>query len=284
MRLTLAIGALTAILAAPAPAQDSDKTAAERLEKAIYTQQAKGDLDEAIKMYRDVVNSTPERQFAAVAQYRLVMALIQKGDLVEAQREMQHLAFNYSEFKDVISAMVANGRGIPRGPSISLGTLTIENAAGPNQNQQYTHKITGVSLKMPEGFRVGGDTGSSDGGEMVVLEETGTQAFVAVWLKPNEPGNPIAQLKADLEKKPSQRTDYQGWKIRPESVTYRTVSGQQALSAIADYTENGVKNAEYMTWVRSPKSHVFFFGRTTLDQLPAFQRHFEQVLAGAIIP
>ena len=284
MKLTLAIGALTALLAAPAPAQD--KTAAERLEKAIYTQQAKGDLDAAIQMYRDIVNSsTDQRQFAAMAQYRLVMALIQKGDLVDAQREMQHLAFNYSEFKDVISAMAGNLRGVRRGPSVSLGTLTIENSTGPNQNQTYKHKITGVELRMPQGFRVSGDTDSSDGGEMVVLAETGSQAFVAVWLKPNEPGgNPNAQLREDLERKPSMRTDFEGWKIRPESVAYKTVAGQPALSALADFTENGVKNVEYMTWVRSAKNHVFFFGRVLLDKLPAFQQHFDQVLAGAVIP
>src|SRR5215471_20522446 len=94
---TLALG--VALFAAGGAAQTP--TAAERLEKAIHTQTAAGDLDAAIQMYRDIVNSAPaQKQYAAQAQYRLVMALIQKGDLNAAQRELQNLAFNYSEYKD----------------------------------------------------------------------------------------------------------------------------------------------------------------------------------------
>jgi len=99
---------------------------------------------------------------------------------------------------------------------------------------------------------------------------------------------------------------YAGWKVRPESVQTRLVGGQQALSAIADYIKNAfqadstsqngaaitmknpaitnIKMVEYLIWVRSPKTHVVFFGRAKAEDLGTLQSGMDELAATAVIP
>jgi tetratricopeptide (TPR) repeat protein len=93
----------TAILVAvPSFAQ----TAAELLQKGIYAQETEGKLDDAIQIYRQIVNSAPNpREIGAQAQYRLAQALLQKGDTNGAAQEFSRLARDYSEYSGVITQL-----------------------------------------------------------------------------------------------------------------------------------------------------------------------------------
>jgi hypothetical protein len=64
-----------------------EQTAAEELQKGIFTQETAGDPDGAIDIYRQIMNrgSTP-REIAAQAQYRLGEALLKKGTCRAPQR------------------------------------------------------------------------------------------------------------------------------------------------------------------------------------------------------
>jgi tetratricopeptide (TPR) repeat protein len=97
----------TAILAAvPSFAQ----TAAELLQKGIFAQEAEGKLDDAIQIYRQIVNSAPNpREIGAQAQYRLAQALLQKGDTNGAAQEFARLARDYSEYSGAISQLARQG-------------------------------------------------------------------------------------------------------------------------------------------------------------------------------
>jgi len=84
------------------------QTAAEQLQKGIFAEQAQGKLDDAITIYRQLANSAlPQRDVAAQAQYRLALALLQKGDLTGASVEMQRLAQNYADYRTLISGLAA---------------------------------------------------------------------------------------------------------------------------------------------------------------------------------
>jgi hypothetical protein len=114
--------------------------------------------------------------------------------------------------------------------------------------------------------------------------------ILAVWLKaaPTAPGTDIlGQLRQDMEVKWKDRTDFAGWKVRPESVRTWVAAGQPALSAVADYTESGQsaeKMAEYMIWVRSLATHAFFFGRAKAADLAALQSGLDRLAATAVVP
>jgi tetratricopeptide (TPR) repeat protein len=118
------------------------QTAAEQMQKGIYTQETAGDLDGAIAIYRQIVNSgNSPRDIAAQAQYRLAQSLLQKGDLSNAAQEFEKLARSYADYGKLVSSLATmargttstlsapGGRGGRGGASIADGNLTPEQRA-----------------------------------------------------------------------------------------------------------------------------------------------------------
>src|ERR1700723_3192366 len=85
----------------------SAQTFAEQMQRAIYTQEATGDLDSAIAKYRQIPASAPLREFADQAQLRLAPALLQRGNLQNAALEFQSFSQSYTESKDLIASMAS---------------------------------------------------------------------------------------------------------------------------------------------------------------------------------
>lgn len=312
MKMKLSAAALgLALIAWPAAAQES---AAVQLQKGIYAQQTAGDLDTAIQIFRQVLASNPaDRSYAAQAQLHLAQALLQKGDLNGAATEFNVLAANYSEFHDTVAAMAGKMAGVEHGRTFSSGTATISQS----EPERYQNNLTGVKFTMPPGWRLEGDGPSSSDGEIVMFSTTSVHTdLVAAWMKPrnNDASQIPGLLRGDLARKHLDRTDFDGWTVRPESVQSRTVAGQQALSAVADYNAYNVpimadsiqvqgktvvatnpramativpqatKMAEYLIWIRTPKTHVQFFGRAKVEDLAALQSAMDQLAANTVIP
>jgi hypothetical protein len=277
-----------ALAAWPGLAQDP---VAVQLQKGIFAQQTTGDLDAAIQIFRQIVASNPaERIYAAQAQMHLAQSLLAKGDLNGAAQEFNNLAANYSEFKDVVAGMAKQMAGIGHGRVFSKGTVTLADG----QPDRYQHRLSGVALTAPADWRLEGDGDSSGGGEIVMFSSSKMNTDVlAVWMKPatGDPGDIAGQLRSAPVNKLKDRTDFDGWTVRPESIQMRTVAGQQALSAVADYNEytartkpQPVKMAEYLIWVRSAKTHALLFGRARLEDLPTLQAGLDQLAATSVIP
>jgi hypothetical protein len=89
----------------------SAQTAAELLQKGIYDQETAGDLDGAIAVYHQIVNSgSSPRDVAAQAQYRLAQSLLQKGDLPNGAQEFSNLARNYADYGKLVSNLATQAR------------------------------------------------------------------------------------------------------------------------------------------------------------------------------
>jgi hypothetical protein len=266
----IAAAGLGLMLLAPAAAP---QTVSEQLQKGIYAQDTAGDLEGAIAIYKQIVGSgQASRQNAATAQFRLAQALLQKGDLEGAAREFQALSALYPDQKEAIAALATRvGPGQPR---LTLGTM---------HNGRYVHALTGVQLIANGELKVVQEDKSSDDGEMVVLGKA-NEIAVAVWLKPevHAPSELAALVKHDLENKPTQRPA--GWKVRPESVRTGGGTDRQWVTAIADFTQNGIKAVELVTWYRTPKVHAFFFAPMAEQMLAQNQERFRVVWATAVIP
>ncbi len=322
MRFRFLAGAALAIAMAALPG--SAQSVAQQLQKGVYAQQTAGDLDGAVRIFREIVASNPvQRTYAAQAQMHLAQALLQKGDLTGAAQEFNTLAANYSEFRNLVAGMANR---IPQSGgmrSFSLGDATLSQD-GPDR---YTHHATGVSLTAPAGWRLEGDTHSSNAGDMVMFSSSGFASdILAVWLKAAPTASVtdiLAQLHQDMEVKWKDRTGYAGWKVRPESVRTWVAAGQPALSAVADYEDGAIivldsangqteftapsitvhsfnwqpavytarasgpaagKMVEYMIWVRSLATHAFFFGRAKAADLAALQSGMDQLAATAVVP
>ena len=277
-RLVLAV----ALAALPVLAQDS---VAVQLEKGMYAQQTTGDLDAAIQIFRQIVASSPaDRIYAAKAQMHLAQALLQKGDLNGAATEYNILAANYSEFHDIVGRMARTMATVNHERVFSRGIVTISRG----EPDRFEHTVTHVALTAPPNWRLEGSAGSSDGGDMATFSTSNFKAgTLAVWMKADDAkGSDIAAtlqgyLRNKIRTNPQSWPD---WTVRPESVQSRVVSGQQALGAVADYTEDGQKKVEYLIWVRSAKNHVLFLGHAAPEDLGALQQGLDQLASTSVIP
>src|SRR5580704_14292165 len=128
MHKTIAVAALLVI---PAVAQ-TQPTAAELLQKGIYAQETAGDLDGAIKIYHQIVDSHPiQREIAAQAQYRLGLTLLAKGDAGSASQEIQRLGWDFPDYKDLIAA-AKSASGTPHAITFYAGKWD-----GPEMGQLF---------------------------------------------------------------------------------------------------------------------------------------------------
>jgi hypothetical protein len=260
--------ALAALLVAfPCAAQ----TPAELLQKGIYTQETAGDPDGAIQIYRQITATAPSQSaVAAQAQYRIAELLLQKGDLYGAALEFSTLAGKYSEHQALIAKMANRLRSV-RIP-----------AAGIVQDGRYRNKRTGLEFAVQAPWKTTYDGPSSDNGDMVGLTDGSSMDF-GVWMIP-EVSTP-AEILVKLRSAPAEKARMTGWVIRPESIQSRMISGQQALSAVADYSDGARKMVAIYTWIYTPKTHVVFLAREVpAADLVAVQSRLDQLVATAVVP
>ena len=80
----------------------SQQTAGELFEKALYMEEAKGDLQKAIELYQKILKQFPEnREVAAMAQLHIALCYEKLG-LEEAQKAYQKVIDNYPEQTEAI--------------------------------------------------------------------------------------------------------------------------------------------------------------------------------------
>jgi hypothetical protein len=104
------IGMLLVLVAASAIGACA-QTASELLQKGIYMQETVGDLDGAMKVYRQVVDLTKDsRANAAQAFYRLGVCQQKKGQMADASKTFHQLIQQYPEQTELVaSARLALG-------------------------------------------------------------------------------------------------------------------------------------------------------------------------------
>ena len=74
------------------------------LQKAIYTEETVGNLDEAMKLYEQVITEgNAGQEAAAQAQYRLGLCHLKKGEEAEAKAAFEKLINDYPAAKDLIA-------------------------------------------------------------------------------------------------------------------------------------------------------------------------------------
>jgi hypothetical protein len=280
-KFIVAAALAASLIATSAAAQ----AAAELLQKGIYTQETAGDADGAIQIYRQVIGSAGvPRAVAAQAQAHVVGALLQKGDLAGAGQQFGELARDYADQENMVSSTAGRLRAIAEnGPGLVLGSF---------QNGRYRHYRTGVELTLPPDWSFTSQKPQPDGGDVVGLADSGSKPVVAfVWMKYEK--TPVAgiadrllermQHKLAYERRPSD--GYIAYRLRPEGVQHRTVGGQQALSALADYMNaNGEEMTEYVMIAQSEKTRVFFCARAAVPDFPSVQARFELVVRAALVP
>jgi hypothetical protein len=131
----LAIGSLVAGACAAEPASPS-----ELLERAVYSEETKGDLDAAVLLYQQVVEQGKDTQsLAAQAQYRLGVCYYKKKDYAKANEAFEKVLKLYPDQKEIVAAAQEYlSRAVPLQP------------APWAQDEEMRYDI-----RFPSGFRIG---------------------------------------------------------------------------------------------------------------------------------
>jgi hypothetical protein len=170
--------------------------------------------------------------------------------------------------------------------AIALLAATAASAQiGTLEHSRYHHQATGVEFTLPAGWSLLKTTPSGNG-DTVTLMDAVSKREAAVWMRAEK--HPTAQIQklllAALDAKAASRKDLTGYQVRPDSIQPRVINGQQALSAVADYTRNGHPMVEYLTWIFSPKTHALFYGRAPAANLEAFRTRLDAIVNSAVVP
>lgn len=157
---------------------------------------------------------------------------------------------------------------------------------GTLANNVYHHNWTGTEFTLPEGWTLVTQGWGDNHGQVVTLKDSVTNSFATVWLKPQaqQIEDVAGLLERRLDVKLEQRNAYQDYRMRADSVQHITVNGNQGISVVADYVNLGQKKTEYMTWIYTGKTRVFFDGRVPEAQLSAFQSRLDEMIHTAVVP
>jgi hypothetical protein len=239
------VALLAALLGATAMAQ----ALSEQLQKGIYTQETLGDLEGAVRIFRQVVSAAPpDSDIRVQAQLRLRAA----EELRAARERHRRVSEKYATF---------DGR-------------------------TYRHKLTGLTFDVPAGWTVEGTGPSSDNGEMVRLSSKMPEASINVWLIPEK--NNAASIEEKLNRSPvakwKSREGLLGYRLRDGSVQRVMINGERAMVATADYGNEQEPNVEYMTWIYTENTHTFFFAHVGAAQADLLKPQFDALVHSAIVP
>lgn len=187
MRTAVCAAVLLAIMSA-LPAVGAEE-ASVLLQKGVYLEETKGDIDGAIGVYKQVVETeNANRKFAAEAGYRLGKCLLRKGDTAGAVSAFRSVVASYPEQAELAARAAAELRPFaPRGNSPRVVATSPE--AFATDVDPATDKIT-VTFDRPMmdgswSWTGGGDTFPAGTGA-IIYDETKTTCTRPAKLEPGK--------------------------------------------------------------------------------------------------
>ena len=130
MLMKLVLSVVLAVMAAQAQSKS------ELLQRGIYLQETMGDLDGAIKIYKQIAQTAQEsRGTAAQAEFRLGVCLEKKGQHTEAARVLQKVITDYPEQAELVArakALLPSGLKLLPAPWVDGEILDLSGTVGSN--------------------------------------------------------------------------------------------------------------------------------------------------------
>jgi hypothetical protein len=122
----------------------SAQTTSDLLQRGIYVERTVGDLEEARRLYKQVIGAAPAGSDLRTSAEQRLRALDAR------QRQAEAAARTAGSGLDIT---VADGR-------VPLATI---------EGDRYQHLATGLAVQVPHGWRLRGTTASSDNGDMALF-------------------------------------------------------------------------------------------------------------------
>jgi hypothetical protein len=258
------------LVAAFAGLHAAGQTAGELLQKGIYAQESVGDLDSAMKIYRQIAGSPgATRPYVAQAEYRLAQCLAEKGTKADAAMAFRKFLDDYPEQRELVARARESLRGL-------AAFMPVE----------YHDAGTGFSFIAPHGewwaFKEKRfDNGSVD----IVFDQSGPwgRAGMYVYSRKMAAGDLARHLQERLATWATWQDN--GWvrRVRPETVSLRQVGRFQVLSCVADIGSSG-KAMFFVAWVASEQTEVCIELNTSDQYLDRVRHDFDRIIETIKMP
>ena len=259
MKTTACIVALAIALGSSPAAQ----TLTEQLQRGIYTEETLKNKEEAARIYRQI----------------LAAPSVPESISTEAQRRLARLLLS-----------------TPR-PAPSTIPAEVRVAQAPErgvvEHGRYRHVASGTTFDLPAGWSAERTGPSSDDGEMTTLTD-GTFSINVWMIKETTPADQVAArvAAAPAEKVRQRRSGYYApgmsdpstYDIPPDTLKPAMINGRHAMTAIGSYAAGDRTKREYMTWIYTQQSRVFFFARVWPEDLAVLRPMFDVIVNSAIVP
>jgi hypothetical protein len=174
--------------------------------------------------------------------------------------------------------------------ALVLPATAQETVPGPTSSNEFHDEQSGISLKLPASWSAQGPSHWGDRQTTVRFAGLPAGTFAALYFQvlqdQKTPEEINKALLAAVEAKQVQRRQegLNNFTVRAGSCAARVVSGHSALSCVADFDEDGRAMTEYLTWVRTERLDVLFFGRTPAIDLDAFRKGIDGMIRTVSIP
>ena len=237
---------------------------ADLFQKGIYTQETVGDLDGAIKIYRQIINAGTEAHgYAAQALYRLGLCLQAKGDSAGAIQAFQKLVKDYPDEKELAAKAQQYLPAAVRDPFL------------------------GFSFVVPPRWMVALPESLSGGWDDVrMYDPEGQATYAGVVAIGSKPGDPETYFRSRPESwRQYTEASKENWMYRPESIRRFQVGGREAQSLVADYTEGGQRKVEFVTWVPSENIRLAIYAwGIDPENVDSFLKRFHPIVDSLVVP
>jgi erythromycin esterase-like protein len=155
---------------------------------------------------------------------------------------------------------------------------------------EYRDPESGVSVKLPKGWKVGAASRFGDHETSARLIDGASDAGGLYFkMRPNAARSDeesYTRLLANPESKAAARVaaGLADYRIRPGSVERRTVGGRPALSCVGEFTRGDVKMAEYLTWVSGENAQALIFSEAAGSELGDLRQRLDPVIETLKLP
>jgi hypothetical protein len=168
------------------------QTASELLQKGIYDQETAGDLDGAIAVYHQIVNSgSSPRDVAAQAQYRLAQSLLQKGDLPNGAQEFSNLARNYADYGKLVSNLATQAKA---------NTFFFNPSTGSVEERATADRLKAAMADLAVKQQALSSAGGGRGGRSMTFTATANNPVTGLAAMSFDPASPVSVTGAAVFK------------------------------------------------------------------------------------
>ena len=237
----------------------ADTPVSELLEKGIYSEESKGDLDGALKLYEQVVSESKTGQgMGAQAQYRLGVCYYKKKDYSRATEAFEKLLKDYPDQKDWVNRAreyLVGAAALAPVPWVDGEELTLD-------------------IKFPTGFKLGTaiyTARSSEGMNAVKTWILGSRIFAGV--------QSFSRVEVDAE---SFKPLSSRWKHTLISDVAATYANDHAV--LRTVGKEGIKQLDLDGVIYDNEEAVQLMRRLPLEDNYKTSLRFLSSLAGTIVP